>query len=29
MPLFIGDVGTLPLELELTYSGARKRRRMD
>lgn len=29
MPLFIGKAGTLPLDLELTYSDARKRRRMD
>lgn len=29
MPLFIGKAGTLPLDLELTYSDARHRRRMD
>lgn len=29
MPLFIGKAGTLPLDLELTYSDARRRRRMD
>lgn len=29
MPLFIGKPGTLRLDLELTYSDARRRRRMD
>jgi hypothetical protein len=29
MPLSIGKAGTLPLDLELTYTDARKRRRMD
>lgn len=29
MPLSIGKAGTLPLDLELTYSDARRRRRMD
>lgn len=28
IPLFIGKGGTLPLDLELTYSDARRRRRM-